>query len=116
MVVAVAVRAADCTFVSHRWQMPLYLKSHSNFDPGEQKHRGYSWVDKHGPMDPAAYRFGGIVTERDVDGMAKAMNPAKDDRIPKEPKARRASGCGAEPGRPEGGETRAAGGRPRRRL
>jgi len=64
----------------------LYRKSHANFDPGEQRARGYSWVDKRGGIDPATYRFGGIVTERDVDGMAKAMNPAKDERIPKEPR------------------------------
>jgi len=64
----------------------LYTKSHANYDPGEQKRRGYEWVDKHGQIDPARYSFGGIVTERDVDGMAKAMNPAKDERIPKEPR------------------------------
>lgn len=63
----------------------LYRKSHANYAPGEQRRRGYEWVDSKGAIDPAQYRFGGIVTERDVDGMAKAMNPAKDERIPRDP-------------------------------
>jgi hypothetical protein len=63
----------------------LYRKSHANFDPGEQKHRGYKWVDQSGTIDPATYTFGGIVCERDVNGMGKAMNPALDERIPKDP-------------------------------
>ena len=64
----------------------LYRTSHSHFAPGEQRHRGYSWVDgEGGGIDPAEYRFGGIVTERDVNGMAKAMNPARDERVPRDP-------------------------------
>jgi len=63
----------------------LYIKSHANFDPGEQKRRGYTWVDKHGEIDPHDFNFGGIVSERDVNGMAKAMNPKLDSRIPKDP-------------------------------
>jgi len=63
----------------------LYIKSHANFDPGEQKRRGYTWVDSKGAIDPHDYNFGGIVSERDVNGMAKAMNPLLDDRIPREP-------------------------------
>lgn len=34
----------------------LYVKSHSNYDPGEQRHRGYSWVDKQGAIDPTTFR------------------------------------------------------------
>jgi len=63
----------------------LYIKSHANYDPGEQRRRGYSWVDEKGPIDPRSYSFGGIVVERDVNGMAKAMNPLIDERIPREP-------------------------------
>jgi len=56
----------------------LYVKSHSNYDPGEQRHRGYSWVDKDGGIDPAQFRFGGNVKEGEKMGVAKAMNPALD--------------------------------------
>ena len=56
----------------------LYIKSHANYDPGEQRHRGYSWVDKEGPIDPAQFRFGGAVKDGEKAGVAKAINPALD--------------------------------------
>jgi len=31
----------------------IYKRSHGNFAPGEQKHRGYQW-----PVDPSSFRFG----------------------------------------------------------
>ena len=39
----------------------LYVKSHANSDPGEQRRRGYSWKSKEGHIDPAMYRFGASV-------------------------------------------------------
>jgi len=57
----------------------LYVKSHSNYDPGEQRHRSYTWVDKDGTIDPAGYRFGANVKEGEKQGVAKAMNPALDE-------------------------------------
>lgn len=56
----------------------LYVKSHANYDPGEQRRRGYSWVDKDGPIDPAHFRFGGAVKDGERLGVAKAINPALD--------------------------------------
>ena len=61
----------------------LYVKSHANYDPGEQRRRNYDWKDDKGPIDPKHYAFGGIVVERDVGGMAKAMNPMLDEKYKK---------------------------------
>lgn len=33
----------------------MYLKSHQDYDPGEQKKRPYNW-----PVDPADFRFGSV--------------------------------------------------------
>lgn len=33
----------------------LYLKSHKDYDPGEQKQRPYQW-----PVDPTDFRFGKV--------------------------------------------------------
>jgi len=63
----------------------LYVKSHSNFDPGEQRRRGYSWVDKDGPIDPALFRFGGAVKDGEKAGVAKAINPALDPTYKRPP-------------------------------
>jgi len=63
----------------------LYVKSHSNFDPGEQRRRGYSCVDKDGPIDPALFRFGGAVKDGEKAGVAKAINPALDPTYKRPP-------------------------------
>ena len=63
----------------------LYVKSHSNYDPGEQRHRGYSWVDKDGAIDPSNFRFGGAVKDGEKMGVAKAMNPWLDDSYKRPP-------------------------------
>eukprot|EP00967_Tisochrysis_lutea_P018475 scaffold20937_cov33-Tisochrysis_lutea.AAC.1 len=55
----------------------LYVKSHASYDPGEQRSRGYSWTSKDGPIDPRTYGFGAITTERDVNGVGKAINPSR---------------------------------------
>ena len=39
----------------------LYVKSHADYAPGEQRHRNYNWVDKHGDIDPARFNFGSDV-------------------------------------------------------
>ena len=63
----------------------LYVKSHANYDPGEQRHRGYSWVDKDGDIDPSTFRFGGAVKDGEKAGVAKAMNPALDEDYKRPP-------------------------------
>jgi len=63
----------------------LYVKSHANYDPGEQRRRGYSWVDKEGPIDPALFRFGGAVKDGEKAGVAKAINPALDPSYKRPP-------------------------------
>jgi len=57
----------------------LYVKSHANYDPGEQRRRGYSWQSKHGAIDPSLYRFGANVQKGEMEGVAKAMNPSLDE-------------------------------------
>ena len=57
----------------------LYVKSHANYDPGEQRHRGYNWVNEKGPIDPALFRFGMKAKDGMLNGVGKAMNPALDD-------------------------------------
>ena len=56
----------------------MYIKSHANYLPGEQRHRGYNWVDQEGMIDPAQYRFGGAVKEGEKAGVAKTFNPGLD--------------------------------------
>ena len=63
----------------------LYIKSHSNYNPGEQRTRGYNWTDKDGSIDPAMYRFGGRGKEGEKAGVAKAMNPWLDDTYQPDP-------------------------------
>ena len=63
----------------------LYVKSHANYDPGEQRHRGYSWVDKDGAIDPSTYRFGGAVKDGMLNGVGKAMNPELDEDYKRPP-------------------------------
>jgi len=58
----------------------LYVTSHANYDPGEQRRRGYSWKSKEGAIDPATYRFGASVEEGEISGVSKAMNPMLDDK------------------------------------
>jgi len=53
----------------------LYVKSHANYHPGEQRNRGYSWVDKNGGIDPSRFSFGADVKAREIDGVAKSLNP-----------------------------------------
>jgi len=57
----------------------MYVKSHANYEPGEQRERGYSWVSKAGPIDPANYRFGAAVDGGEKLGVAKSMNPSLED-------------------------------------
>jgi hypothetical protein len=88
----------------------LYVKSHANYDPGEQRHRGYVWKSKEGDINPAQYRFGGLVRaplaphamrvqrvhgprcvecaptipqveKGEINGVGKAMNPMLDEKV-----------------------------------
>jgi len=70
--------------VSDPAEHALYVKSHSNFDPGEQRHRGYTWVDKKGSIDPATFSFGGNVKTNEIAGVAKAINPRLDETLPRD--------------------------------
>jgi hypothetical protein len=63
----------------------MYMKSHSNYDPGEQRHRGYSWVDQEGKIEPANYRFGGRCEKGEINGVGKTMNPALDENYKRPP-------------------------------
>ena len=62
----------------------LYRKSHANYDPGEQRTRGYSWVDKGGAIDPTSYRFG-AGKEGEKDGVAKVFNAKLDSAYQGQP-------------------------------
>jgi hypothetical protein len=54
-------------------QTEMYKKSHSAFDPGEQRDRKYTW-DKAG-IDPNTYAFGASAEIDYRNGVAKAINP-----------------------------------------
>ena len=54
----------------------MYVKSHANYEPGEQRRRNYIWSDSKGPIDPATFRFGGTAKDGEKDGVAKTFNPA----------------------------------------
>jgi len=49
----------------------LYVKSHANYDPGEQRSRGYNWSSKQGDINPQTYAFGGVTSARDINGVGK---------------------------------------------
>lgn len=63
----------------------MYIRSHANYDPGEQRHRGYKWIDKEGDIDPKTFRFGGRSVAGEMSGVAKAMNPALDETLKRPP-------------------------------
>eukprot|EP00744_Colponema_vietnamica_P004533 GILI01006748.1.p1 GENE.GILI01006748.1~~GILI01006748.1.p1 ORF type:complete len:449 (+),score=65.06 GILI01006748.1:52-1347(+) len=48
----------------------LYLKSHSDFAPGQQRRRDYSW-----PVDPDQFRFGIMHKNKELDGVGVALKP-----------------------------------------
>jgi len=56
----------------------LYVRSHANYAPGEQRHRGYTWVDQGGKIDPGFYAFGADIKAREIEGVAKSLNPKID--------------------------------------
>lgn len=57
----------------------LYVRSHKNYDPGEQRRRGYTWKDQDGNIDPTTHRFGAAVKHGMHNGVGKAMNPELDE-------------------------------------
>ena len=54
----------------------MYVKTHGNYAPGEQRRRGYDW--KGTGLDPNTATFGGVDKEMYQDGVAKAINPQRD--------------------------------------
>jgi len=60
---------------------PMYVVSHGDYAPGEQRRRGYDW-DATTIKDPTAFRFGQVVKVNYRDGVAKALNPALDETLP----------------------------------
>jgi hypothetical protein len=48
----------------------MYLKSHQDFDPGEQKKRPYNWT-----VDPVDFRFGKVGKNLIHDEIRQVMNP-----------------------------------------
>lgn len=48
----------------------LYLKSHKDYDPGEQKVRPYNW-----PVDPTDFRFGKIEKNPVHNEMKQILTP-----------------------------------------
>jgi len=62
----------------------LYVRSHANYAPGEQRHRDYVWRDKDGVIDPSRYAFGRSIHKPEVDGVAKTLAPKPGDGGPGE--------------------------------
>jgi EF-hand domain-containing family member B len=50
----------------------MYLKTHGDFAPGQQKERGYNW-----PVDKTDHRFGYVENERELNGAAKCLQPER---------------------------------------
>ena len=50
----------------------MYLKTHGDFAPGQQKQRGYNW-----PVDKNDHRFGYVENERELNGAAKCVQPER---------------------------------------
>ncbi|KAG2486271.1 hypothetical protein HYH03_015095 [Edaphochlamys debaryana] len=57
----------------------LYLRSHADFQPGEQRRRDYNWNSA--GIDPAQYRFGLTDPNPQRDGVKKALTPALDPEL-----------------------------------
>ena len=60
----------------------MYVKTHGNYAPGEQKRRDYDWAAA--GVDPNATTFGAVDTAKydQFEGVAKALNPLKDETMP----------------------------------
>lgn len=57
----------------------MYLKSHQDYDPGEQKKRPYNWN-----VDPSDFRFGKVAKNIIHDEMKQVMAPeSNSDKFPK---------------------------------
>ena len=50
----------------------MYLKTHGDFAPGQQKERSYNW-----PVDKTDHRFGYVENERELNGAAKCVQPER---------------------------------------
>jgi len=55
----------------------MYVKTHGDFAPGEQRRRGYDWQAS--GLDPEQATFGCVEKNAYLNGVAKAMNPLRDE-------------------------------------
>jgi hypothetical protein len=55
----------------------MYIKTHGNYAPGQQRRRGYDWGAS--GIDPDTATFGGLDKEQYLEGVAKALNPLRDE-------------------------------------
>lgn len=55
----------------------LYVKSHGDYMPGEQRRRNYDWATTQ--VDPNTHRFGATEKEDLREGVRKALQPALDE-------------------------------------
>ena len=51
----------------------MYIRTHGNYAPGQQKERGYQW-----PLDKTQHSFG-LAEHKVLDGVAKAIHPERQE-------------------------------------
>lgn len=54
-----------------------YVRTHGDYAPGEQRRRNYEWENT--GIDPATHQFGVVEKNPYRDGVAKVLNPTKDE-------------------------------------
>lgn len=64
------------TNATEQEQHAMYVRTHGDYDPGEQKTRGYDW-NKTQVVDPTSHRFG-LKNEFLPDGAKRSLNPVAD--------------------------------------
>ncbi|KXZ53002.1 hypothetical protein GPECTOR_8g371 [Gonium pectorale] len=57
----------------------LYVRSHGDYGPGEQRRRNYDWGAT--GVDPNSHRFGAIDRDPERDGVRRAVQPALDPAL-----------------------------------
>jgi len=59
----------------------LYIRSHGNYQPGQQRNRNYNWTSSN--INPKEHVFGTTEKNRLRDGVSLCMDPRKDPAVPK---------------------------------
>ena len=59
----------------------LYIRSHGNYQPGQQRNRNYNWGTSN--IDPREHVFGTTEKNRLHNGVGLCMDPSKDAAVPK---------------------------------